>query len=48
MSLSLSSNYGMEAVFVTKLPDHDIGQCAVNELRRYGVNTGKLFAAATA
>lgn len=36
------SNYGMEAVFVTKLPDHDIGQCAVNELRRYGVNTSKI------
>lgn len=31
--------YGMNACFVTKLPKHEIGQAAVNELRRYGVNT---------
>ena len=33
------ANYGMDAAFVTKLPDHDIGQAAVNSLRRYGVDT---------
>ena len=33
------ANYGHEAVFVTKLPKHEIGQIAVNALRRYGVDT---------
>ncbi len=33
------ANYGHEACFVTKLPAHEIGQIAVNALRRYGVNT---------
>ncbi len=33
------ANYGHEAYFVTKLPEHEIGQAAVNALRRYGVNT---------
>ena len=33
------SNYGFDAYFVTKLPTHEIGQAAVNSLRRYGVNT---------
>lgn len=33
------ANYGKEAYFVTKLPKHEVGQSAVNELRRYGVNT---------
>lgn len=32
-------NYGIEAAFVTKLPLHEIGQAAVNDLRRYGVDT---------
>ena len=36
------ANYGMDAAFVTKLPAHDIGQAAVNELRRYGVDTTKI------
>ena len=30
---------GAEALFVTKLPAHEIGQLAVNALRRYGVDT---------
>lgn len=30
---------GLDAAFVSKLPNHDIGQCAVNDLRRYGVDT---------
>ncbi len=33
------ANYGHEACFVSKLPKHEIGQCAVNALRKYGVNT---------
>ena len=33
------ANYGMDAAFVTKIPSHAIGQCAVNSLRRYGVDT---------
>ena len=33
------ANYGDEGVFVTKVPAHEIGQAAVNALRRYGVNT---------
>ena len=33
------ANYGYDAYFVTKLPKHEIGQSAVNELRKYGVKT---------
>ena len=33
------ANYGCDAKFVTKLPKHEIGQSAVNSLRRYGVDT---------
>lgn len=36
------ANYGMDAAFVTKLPAHEIGQCAINELRRFGVNTNMI------
>ncbi len=36
------ANYGLDASFVTKLPAHAIGQCAVNSLRRYGVDTSKI------
>ena len=36
------ANYGLDAAFVTKLPAHAIGQCAVNSLRRYGVDTSKI------
>ncbi len=31
------SNYGFDSYFVTKLPKHEIGQSAVNHLRRFGV-----------
>jgi 2-dehydro-3-deoxygluconokinase len=33
------ANFGIDAAFVTKLPPHEIGQCAVNALRGYGVDT---------
>lgn len=39
VAISLA-NYGYDAYFVTKLPAHEIGQAAVNALRRYGVHTG--------
>ncbi len=33
------SNFGQDAAFVTKLPKHEIGQAAVNSLRKFGVDT---------
>ena len=33
------SNYGIDAQFVTKLPNNEIGQAAINSLRRFGVGT---------
>lgn len=37
------ANYGVNAAYVTKVPAHEIGQCAVNELRRYGVDTSMIL-----
>ncbi|HHW49190.1 MAG TPA: sugar kinase [Clostridiaceae bacterium] len=34
------ANFGIDTAYVTKVPDNPIGQAAVNELRRYGVDTG--------
>ena len=36
------SNFGHDAAYVTIWPENDLGQCAINELRRYGVNTGRI------
>ncbi len=36
------ANFGVDARFVTRLPEHDIGQAAVNSLRRFGVNTSHI------
>ena len=36
------ANYGMDAAFVTKLPKHEIGQAAVNSLRKFGVDVSKI------
>lgn len=33
------ANYGHDSYYVSKLPQHEIGQIAVNALRRYGVKT---------
>lgn len=33
------ANYGLDVYYVTKLPSHEIGQAAVNELRRVGIKT---------
>lgn len=35
-------NYGIDTAFVTKLPEHAIGQAAVNSLRHYGVDTSMI------
>ena len=32
------AGYGLESYFVSKLPTHEIGQAAVNHLRRFGVS----------
>lgn len=32
-------NYGLDGVFVTKVPDNALGQAAINHIRRYGVDT---------
>ncbi|MBQ2769001.1 MAG: sugar kinase [Clostridia bacterium] len=36
------ANYGEDVAFVTKLPSHEIGQAAVNSLRKFGVDTTKI------
>ncbi|MCR5508217.1 MAG: sugar kinase [Lachnospiraceae bacterium] len=33
------ANYGIDAAYVTKFPKHEIGQAAVNSLRKFGVDT---------
>ena len=33
------ANYGLDAGFVSALPDNDIGTAAICELRYFGVNT---------
>ncbi|AWK51700.1 2-dehydro-3-deoxygluconokinase [Clostridium beijerinckii] len=38
VSVSLA-NFGKETSYITKLPKNDIAQCAINELRKYGVDT---------
>ncbi|MBP5230918.1 MAG: sugar kinase [Clostridia bacterium] len=36
------AHFGERPVFVTKLPEHEIGQAAVNSLRRYGVDVSEI------
>ncbi|MBQ8323472.1 MAG: sugar kinase [Clostridia bacterium] len=36
------ANYGLDAAFVSKLPAHEIGQSAVNSLRKFGVDTSRI------
>jgi len=33
------ANYGLPCDFVSRVPDNDIGQCAINEMRKRGVGT---------
>ena len=37
------ANYGLDVAYLTKLPTHEIGQAAVNALRKYGVDTSKII-----
>ena len=37
------ANFGDDAAFVSKVPEHEIGQNAVNALRRYGVDTSRIL-----
>jgi len=34
------ANYGLNSVYVTALPENEIGQAAINSLRKFGVDTG--------
>ena len=36
------SNYGMPAAFVTALPDNAIGDAAISELRKFGIDTSMI------
>lgn len=36
------ANYGVESTFVTRLPENDLGDCALMELRKRGVDTSKI------
>ncbi|MCL2321709.1 MAG: sugar kinase, partial [Oscillospiraceae bacterium] len=36
------ANFGFDSKYVTKLPSHEIGQAAVNSLRKYGVDTSSI------
>ena len=36
------ANYGVDVAFVSKLPSHEIGQSAVNSIRKFGVDTSKI------
>ena len=36
------ANFGLDAAFVSALPDNDIGTSALRELRRYGVDTAHI------
>lgn len=36
------ANFGMDVSYVTKLPENEIGQSALNSLRKYGVDVSKV------
>ena len=36
------ANYGENAAFVSKVPEHSVGQSAVNALRRFGVDVSNI------
>ncbi|MEG2383873.1 MAG: sugar kinase, partial [Oscillospiraceae bacterium] len=36
------ANYGLNSRFVTKLPQNEIGQAAINHLRKFGVDTSRI------
>ena len=36
------ANYGIHSTFVTALPEHEIGESAINSLRQFGVDTSHI------
>lgn len=36
------ANYGIDADFITKIPNNEVGQTAINNLRKHGVNTSNI------
>ena len=36
------ANFGMDAVFVTRIPENDLGDAAISELRKHSVNTDQV------
>lgn len=41
VAVSLAS-FGCDVAYVTKFPEHEVGQAAINSIRRYGVDTSKI------
>ena len=41
VAVSLAT-FGLESIFITKLPNNDIGQAAVNAMRYFGVDTSRI------
>ncbi|UTC66881.1 MULTISPECIES: KHG/KDPG aldolase/sugar kinase fusion protein [unclassified Treponema] len=37
------ANFGMQSSYITKVPAHEIGQAAINSLRRYGVDVSGII-----
>ena len=37
------SNFGLDATFVSAIPDNDIGQSCINYIRQFGVDTSKIL-----
>lgn len=42
VAISLA-NYGFDTKFVTKLPNNEIGQSAINAIRKYGIETNSII-----
>jgi 2-dehydro-3-deoxygluconokinase len=42
VSIALS-NFGLNTSFISALPDNELGDCVLNELRKYGVDTNHLI-----
>ena len=42
VALSLA-NYGVASSFISRLPNNDIGDCAIMELRKRGVDTNNIL-----
>ena len=37
------ANFGLESSFISRIPSNDIGECAIMELRKRGVNTSQIL-----